>query len=203
MWLAVRAISWGLGIGMTNEPGDRPVGGDRLSSARRTLSYVLAVLIGPLVLLLTWSAYRQANLLPALSRTGLEAAERRWQAAGVTDYSLEVVVRGRQPATYSVVVRGGQVQTATRNGQPLTQPRTMDTWSVPGMFRTIATDLETVERAAAGDTAAARLLLRARFDPQLGYPARYHRVEAVRVGANPEVSWQVVRYTAIQAGSGG
>jgi hypothetical protein len=184
----------------TNQPQSKTPGEHRLATARRVLAYGLAVLFGPLVLLVAWAVVSRARSLPPLERADFDAARQRWSQAAPTDYDLEVVVEGRQPATYRVEVRGGEVQVALRNGLPLTQPRTMGTWSVPGMFGTIEIDLENVERSAedASPTPDAKLLLRARFDGQYGYPARYHRIELVRHGVNPEVSWTVTKFDVLR-----
>ena len=117
------------------------------------------------------------------------------------DYRVEVRVTGRQAATYCVEVRGGQVQKATRNGQPLKQQRTMGTWSVPGMFHTIEKDLQNVELHASGraDQATPRPKLRCRFETKLGYPQQYYRIETSGRIYNAEVSWQVVSFEALKS----
>ena len=92
----------------------------------------------------------------------------------------------------------GVAKTATLDGHELTNRRTLGTWAVPGMFNTIQIDVENQARKDRGE-----LLLRAEFDPQLGIPRRYERVEmrqlrprradlgstrfsGVRAGAEPE-----------------
>jgi hypothetical protein len=103
-----------------------------------------------------------------------------------------VAVAGRQAARYYVEVRAGEVRVATRDGQPLRQERTRGTWSVPGMFGTIQTDIANLEKQQAGtaDPTTPQLLLRGVFDPQLGYPVRYLRTELRKWGNNLEVSWE-------------
>ena len=169
---------------------------DRLVRARRIFQYGLAVVFGPLVLLVSWSAIARVQALPRLSRAEFDAARELWADTGPADYNVEIVVEGRQPATYRAEVRGGRVQAAFRNSRPLTQPRTMGTWSVPGMFATMESDVERVAKAehGAADPSLPPLMLRARFDSTYGYPARYHRTEAVRHGANPAVSWRVTEF---------
>lgn len=133
---------------------------------------------------------------PALVMADWELARNRWSAGAVENYDVEVAVTGRQAATYSVQVRNGKVVNATRNGNVLPQQRTWTTWTVEGMFETIGRDLDSVQRHETGraEPNTPRLQLRAVFDPQLGYPQRYLRTEMVRFGANPEVSWKVLRF---------
>lgn len=184
----------------TSEPERVPIGDHRLAAARRVLAYGLAILFGPLVLLVSWTIVSRARSLPPLERAGFEAARQTWAQTAPADYDIEVVVEGRQPATYRVEVRDGEVRVALRNGLPLTQPRTMGTWSVPGMFGTIEIDLDNVEQSEreADRATTTRLLLRARFDSHYGYPARYHRIELVRQGVNPEVSWTVTKFDVLR-----
>ncbi len=187
---------------MVSEPSqEKTNAGARLARARRILAYVLAILFGPLILLLSWSVISRLQTLPRLTPAAFDAAQERWAGNGPRDYNVEVVVEGRQPATYRTEVRGGEVQSAYRNGQPLTQARTMGTWTVPGMFATMETDVRRIEQAAAEGTATS-LILRAQFDPRYGYPARYHRTETVRYGANPAVSWRVTLFDDLTGGEG-
>ena len=139
---------------------------------------------------------RQGRLRP-LTPEAFETARQRWQTHGPEDYDVLATVSGRQPAIYRVEVRGGKIRSALRNGQPLRQRRTMGTWSVPGMFGTIAADLESQRRIADGTANATtpHVRLRADFDTQLGYPIRYHRMELRGQGGNYEIAWDV-QFTA-------
>jgi hypothetical protein len=159
---------------------------------------IVGTLAGLLVTLaiLRWRMY---DPTPPLSAEALRAARQRWRERGPADYDIEIRVEGPQPGTYQVTVRGGQATSALRNGQPLTQKRTLGTWSVPGMFATINRDLEQVERRAGGnaDRFTGALTLRASFEPELGYPQRYMRMES---GSTRDVSWEVTRFEAWQTG---
>ena len=61
------------------------------------------------------------------------------------------------------------------------------------MFGTMSRDVETLERHAAGraDATTPRLTLRAQFDPQYAFPARYRRIEW---GSDVEVAWEVTEF---------
>ena len=138
--------------------------------------------------------------LPPLNRERFDHAYERWQTTGPANYDITIRVSGRQAAEYHVEVRDGDVATATRNGQPLKQSRTLSTWSVPGMFNTMEIDLENVERHAAGRAAAntPRLSLMARFDPRLGYPEFYQRTEYRDRGSNYDVTFEVIEFAVVK-----
>jgi hypothetical protein len=164
--------------------------------SRSVAGFVIGGIFGLAATILLWRGVFGKSAGPELTRAEWERSLERWEAAAVRDYELEVSVTGRQAATYAVFVRDGEVSQATRNGQPLPQRRTWTTWTVHGMFETIARDLESVERHATGraDSSTPQLQLRAAFHPELGFPQQYLRTEMVRFGANPEVSWEVVKF---------
>ena len=139
------------------------------------------------------TVFSRRGRLPRLTPEAFATARQRWDAQGPDDYNVLATVSGRQPATYRVEVRGGQIRSALRNGHPLRQRRTLGTWSVPGMFGTISSDLDSQRRVADGTANATtpRVRLRAVFDPQLGYPIRYHRMEIRSHGGNYEIAWEV------------
>jgi hypothetical protein len=185
----------------TFEP-EQPLPGD-VQAARRTMSWLLGAMLG-LVTLLMGAIFvlilLRRDPLPPLTREQFDQARRTWQQNGPASYDLEVTVSGRQAATYGVQVRGHEAYSATRNGRPLTQQRTYGTWSVPGMFNTIESDIENVEKVAAGQAVqqTPQLALRAQFDSHYGYPVRYHRIEKTKFGSNPEVSWRVDSFEEIR-----
>ncbi|MBW8885585.1 MAG: hypothetical protein JF612_12615 [Planctomycetia bacterium] len=110
-------------------------------------------------------------------------------------YDIEIHVTGPKASTYRVEVRDGDPQAAWRNGQPLLTRRTFGTWSVPGMFATMSRDVEAIERAAAAGRAPP-LILRAEFDAQYGYPAKYRRIDnGSRKGSDAiAVTWDVIQF---------
>ncbi len=146
------------------------------------------VLLG--VSLIFWVA---SHRVPYLTDEALAAAEQQWQVRKPDNYRIQTLVTGRQGATYAVEVAEGQPVSATRNGNPLPQPRIWGTWSVDGMFRTIRSDIRARQRQQQSpkDPNQLRLLLRAAFDPQYGFPRRYVRVEW---GQSSDVSWQVQQF---------
>ncbi len=144
---------------------------------------------------------RQANYdpTPTLTPALFEAAHERWKAAAPPSYDIEVHVTGPQAATYRVEVRDGEPQAAWRNGQPLITRRTFGTWSVPGMFATMSRDVEAIERAVARG-GQLPLVLRAEFDSQYNYPAKYRRIDnGSRKGSDAiAVTWDVVEFRVVE-----
>jgi hypothetical protein len=125
--------------------------------------------------------------LPPLSRESLQTAEQRWRESNVRNYAIEIEVTGAQPATYRVEVRDGEAISAQRNGRPLTQSRVFETWSVTGMFDTLASDVARLEDPATNGRIVARCL----FDETYGYPARYDRME---LESGVHVAWEVTKF---------
>ena len=153
-----------------------------------------------LALVLVLAVSRGANRWPVLKPSDFRAAQRLWQKRGLANYDVRVRVSGRQPAVYQLQVRNGNVISATRNGNPLKQRRTMGTWSVPGMFGTIAADVANVEKVQQGkaDRNTPQIDLRGRFDPRHGFPLQYQRIEKRKFSSNYEVLWEVTLQASTQ-----
>lgn len=144
------------------------------------------------------------GVLPPVTAEQLLAARRRWEAVAPANYNLEVTVSGRAAAVYAVRVRDGEVREASRNGRTLSQQRTWTTWTVPGIFETLARDQELVARAEAGTLGPGQypLELRGAFHPQWGFPTRYQRIELRKFATNEEVSWAVTRWEVLDPFAG-
>lgn len=148
------------------------------------LATLLLLVLG--ALLVARFSTRQSRL-PGFTRKEFDEGWSQWQSVAPADYRIKTVVEGRQPAEYEVVVREGRIVKATRNGQPLTQQRTMGTWSVPGMFDTIELDLDTTEETQP----RLQLTLRGEFDEQWGFPRRYLRNDYT---SKTETQWTVIEF---------
>lgn len=138
-----------------------------------------------------WTAgYSPPRFDPAVH----ESALKRWEAKAPPDYDLEVTVTGSQPALYRVEVRGGEPRQAWRNNQPLGQKRSFFTWTVDGMFGTLAEDRA---RWQSAEKMGGQLpfSLRVAYDPNWGYPVRYQRRE---YSSAVEVDWQVTRFEILR-----
>jgi hypothetical protein len=85
------------------------------------------------------------------------------------------------------------VAAETRDGR-VPKEHTWETWTVPGMFKTLETDMEIAENPEQAIQAApgTKWQLRSEFDPVLGIPRRYHRLAT----GGPEVYWRVTRFEA-------
>jgi hypothetical protein len=149
---------------------------------RRLRVLVLVVLAGVALSLAVMFALRRS--LPPLAASELAAAKARWAEAGPSDYEVEIVVHGAQPAIYVVEVKARRAISATRNGVQLKQPRTWETWTVPGMFGTLECDVQSLEEGV-------QLVVRCQFHPEFGYPARY---ESFRADTRHQVDWEVTRF---------
>lgn len=160
---------------------------------------VLGVVCG-LIGIVVLAVFRNANSLPPLAPEDFDAAKRRWEQNAPADYNIEVIVTGRQPAIYFAAIRDGNVQVATRDGEALSRRRTIDTWTVPGMFTTIHSDVINLKRHRDGkaDRDTPQLLLRGLFDETHGAPLRYHRTELRQWGPNVEVMWEVKRFEIVE-----
>lgn len=165
----------------------------RAGKATPRLLILSLLALGGLFLLVALAIRLAGDRLPRLTQDRFDSALRQWSAAAPASYEIAVEVSGNQPARYRVVVRNGEVESAERNGAPLSGARTLGTWSVPGMFRTIEIDLDEQARAAA-DGNQGELILWSEFDPQYGYPARYRREQW---GNNQKAAWQVTSFQTL------
>jgi hypothetical protein len=169
---------------------------------RRVAIFTTAGLLGvavAIVGLLAIVILRHQQTLPKLTPQDFYEAKARWEENAPPSYNIEIAVTGRQAALYYAEVREGEVFAATRDGEVLSRLRTIDTWTVPGMFTTIHSDVANLERHLAGtaDQNTPQLLLRGYFDEQTGVPLRYHRTELRKWGPNVEVMWEVTRFEVI------
>jgi hypothetical protein len=181
-----------------NDPPRRRRSSVATSAMRRFVGFsFLGAAIG-LVIVLVWARQVNYDPTPNLTPEIFEAAHERWKSAAPRDYDIEVRVTGPQAAVYRVEVRDGEPQTALRNGQPLSNRRTLGTWSVPGMFSTMSRDVEAIERAAKNGSQTP-LILRAEFDAQYSYPMRYRRIDnGSRKGGDAiAVTWDVAEFRMV------
>lgn len=150
----------------------------------------LAVGLGLAVALLV---YWSRGDMPPLTRARLDEAIARWEQYGPSSYDLDVVIRGRQPGTVHIEVRRGEVVAMTRNGRTPAQRRTWEFWTVPRQLESLEIELEAADdpQRGFGAPAGARVVQRAIFHPDLGYPLRYERIV---LGTPLEVEWETVHF---------
>jgi hypothetical protein len=175
----------------SDDQGNDIAGEGRIS--RRTTAFVLASLALVIVGVVLALQFFVVERLPELTDAELAAAKKRWQENEPVSYDMDIQILGAQPGSAHVKVRNRVVTAATRNGKD-TPERTWSTWTVPGMFEMLSRDLEIAEDPQKAIEAApgTKWRLWAEFDPQFGYPRRYHQIV---YGGGPEVYWKVVQFT--------
>lgn len=131
--------------------------------------------------------------VPELTEAAIAAAEAQWESAGPASYALRVKIAGRRPGDVECTVENDEVTSMTRDGRTPSQRRTWDYWTVPAQFDTIRQDMASAADSNGGFGAppGSKALLRAEFDPQLGYPKRYRRYV---LGTPLEVEWETVEF---------
>jgi hypothetical protein len=161
--------------------------------SRRTTLFVLGSIAFALASLVLALEFFVVERIPLLTQPELNDAKKRWQEHGPVSYDMDIEIRGAQPGSVQVNVRNRVVTGETRDGR-VPKEHTWDTWSVPGMFNTLETDMEIAENPEQAIQAApgTKWQLRCEFDPKLGIPRRYHRLAS----GGPEVYWRVKRFEA-------
>jgi hypothetical protein len=129
-----------------------------------------------------------ADKTPELTEEAFRVAFQKWGEKGPVSYDLDVQIGGAQPGIAHVEVRNRAVTVATRDGLPL-QDWNKDEWSIPGQFEALEREFEFAEDPQ-GEMQAppgAQVWLRCEFDPEYGYPRRFHRYAT---GGAPQVYWR-------------
>jgi hypothetical protein len=133
------------------------------------------------------------NRLPILTRERLQAAVRLWKERDVASYVMDLEITGQRAGQVHVEVKNGVVVNLERDGQTPRQRRTWDVWSVPGQFDMMQQGLRAVDDPVGQMQAeeGAQVVVRAEFDPELGYPVAFSQVT---LGGGPEFGWKTVRF---------
>jgi Family of unknown function (DUF6174) len=115
---------------------------------------------------------------PSLTRKIWESQQKTWNESQIQNYTLQVRVNKLVPEIFEVEVFNGKATAVKLNGLAITEPRVMDTWSVPGMFITLDDDLAHGELLAtgAGNKNTPHLRLWCQFNKS-GVPLRYRRLD--------------------------
>ena len=145
-----------------------------------------------------WAIYAFVSAgprLPEIGQAKLDAARQKWKQNGPANYDITIAVTGTRAAIYQVEVRNGQAVRATRDGDELKDPRTLGTWSVPGMFDTMQSDVDHITEPIPISAREAN-----RESPEAdAYPRRYRRIEW---GSSIEVGWEVTEFQPRESGDG-
>ncbi len=161
--------------------------------SHRTTLFVLGSIAFALASLVLALEFFVVERIPLLTQTELDIAKKQWQEHGPASYDMDIELRGAQPGRVQVNVRNRIVTAETRGGR-VPKEHTWDTWSIPGMFNTLETDMEIAENPEQAIQAApgTKWELRCEFDSATGIPRRYHRMAS----GGPEVYWRVTRFEA-------
>jgi hypothetical protein len=146
---------------------------------------VLAVVVA-LVLLFLFAR----GSTPALSEESLRAAIERWEAHGPKSYRLELMVSGTRSGPVELEVRDEEPVRLVRDGRTPAR-HTWDFWTVQGQLEAMHTELTGDPQTLFGVQDRSQVILRAEFDPELGYPLRYQRQV---LGKRVEIGWELVRF---------
>ena len=178
-----------------NKDVDRSPGTQARASA--VIWGAIAALLSAVVIWVIFAFATAGPRLPEIDQAQLDAARQKWKANGPSDYDITVAVSGTRAAVYHVEVRDGKAIQATRDETPLTDPRTLGTWSVPGMFDTMQSDVDHIDQPIQiSEKESHHVSPRAEFHPELGYPIRYRRIEW---RSNIEVGWEVTDFQSLPA----
>lgn len=126
-----------------------------------------------------------------LDRAALATARSLWSERAPRSYVLELETEGAMSGRHRIEVLDGEVAGMTTGGTAAT-PSAWTYWTVDGLFAMMEAELDNAAspRAAYG-VDAGEVVLRARFDPEWGYPDFFLRHV---MGSRQGVEWRVVRF---------
>lgn len=169
-------------------PAHRP----QLSAGRLPLvGMVVALALG----LLLGLFFFRAGTPPELTREELDAARYRWEERGPESYQVTLQMGGALTDRRRIVVAEGVVTAMTISDRPAAEP-SWQYWSVEGMFDFLQAELDNAQDPppTLGVTDPDQIVLRAEFDPELGYPTRFFRHI---LGRQRGTSWEVVEFSPL------
>ena len=151
----------------------------------RWIAIGLAVAVA---IILTWTLRGPRD---RLTREALAAARQKWQQHGPASYVMVADVDSSLKVVHSIRVHDGEVVAMTIEGAKAEVPRHVwKQWSVEGLFSFISDELANAadpQRAYHVDNPS-HVVLRATFDPELGYPRHFTRYV---VGRSQSIEWTV------------
>lgn len=161
------------------------------TSKRRWL-YILGII----TILASWAIYFIRDGVSDVDESVLNLAKSEWSKCEIDSYEIEVLVTTFQKDRYVVSVQNNEVVAVELNGTPLKRLHAFETWSVNGMFETIARDLEHIEDLNSGNSGpeTCEILIQGAFDPRYHFPRKYLRFEIGGLNQSPDVSWEVSRF---------
>ncbi len=156
---------------------------------------ILGVVAALLVGLLAGLLILRSGAPPDLTRADLEAARQLWTERGPASYALEIQMGGALTDERHIEVRDRRVVEMTINGRPASEGA-WEYWSVEGLFDAIGTELSNAADPppSLGISDPDQLVLRARFDPELGYPTEFFRHI---LGRQQGTEWRIVSFVPL------
>ena len=129
------------------------------------------LMLAAFVLGITGAILWMREPMAPLTRERLAAARERWRSARVAAYEIRYAMLG---SNYVVHFRDGIVSEATVNGKT---PTSGDwrAYGVEGLFATLAQELENAADPAGPFAGGKQVIMRVRFNRELGYVERYLR----------------------------
>ena len=151
----------------------------------------LAALGGLLVALLVL----RSNAAPELQAQDLAAARARWSQHGPADYEIILQMGGALTDRRRIVVRDHQVVDMTVNDRAASES-SWAFWSVDGLFTFLEEEIRNKEDPVPGLGVSdpRQIVLRARFDTELGYPIYFLRH---LLGRQQGTEWEVVAFETL------
>ncbi len=134
----------------------------------------------------------RSGAAPELQAEDLAAARALWSQHGPADYEITLQMGGDLTDQRHIVVRDHQVVGMTINDQTATEGSWIF-WSVDGMFTFLEVEIRNKENPIPGMGVSdpRQIVLRAQFDPQLGYPSYFLRH---LLGRQQGTEWKVVAF---------
>jgi hypothetical protein len=156
------------------------------------------VFLVPLGALSIWAVTHHKDDATALKAADFAAAKAKWDASGITDYDLDIVISGAsQPKNTHLEVRQGRVTDCLENGRRPRQRNVWDNFTIDNQFNMIQEDLDRTgipNGFKVADTVV--ITLHGEFDPTYGIPVHYLR--KVARGRSPlQCQWRVEQFTAL------
>jgi hypothetical protein len=106
-----------------------------MTRAQRLLfSAIAAALLALVVVVAALNVYHEQH---RLTRENLALAQKRWAAADLIDYDIQVTVGGGTRGVYLVQIRGGRAVGGTMNGLPFDPPERARSWTMDELLNTI------------------------------------------------------------------
>ena len=129
---------------------------------------------------------------PELTATELADARSRWEEKGPSSYAFELQMGGALDDRRRIEVRDDVVTEMTSDGR-LAAESSWEHWSIDAMFGFLETELRNASdpKKTLGVADASQVVLRADFDPELGYPSYFFRH---LLGRQQSTQWEVVRF---------